>query len=180
MPISNFLNILKNKNSHKKTSAPNLSADTLVAHRGLQKDYPENTLLSIKKAIDAGVKFIEIDIQFSKDKLPIICHDVGGISSTLPNSNFGKLFQPNPSPSIVYEWIIDILNPYNKYISLRKKLFKNFDEFTRIDCWQEYSYVFVKDRWVGYSVRQNFDKNYEKILSVTVKEVQIPKKQTVE
>ena len=59
-------------------------------------------------------------------------------------------------------------------------LSKNFDEFVRIDCWQEYSYVFVKDRWVGYSVRQNFDKNYEKILSVTVKEVEIPKKQTVE
>ena len=59
-------------------------------------------------------------------------------------------------------------------------LSKNFDEFVRIDCWQEYAYVFVKDRWVGYSVRQNFDKNYEKILSVTVKEVQIAKKETVE
>ena len=59
-------------------------------------------------------------------------------------------------------------------------LSKNFDEFTRIDCWQEYSYVFVKDRWVAYSIRQNFDENYEEILSVTVKEVQIPKKQTVE
>ena len=86
MPISNFLNILKNKNSIKKTTIPNLSVDTLVAHRGLQKDYPENTLLSIKKAIDAGVKFIEIDIQFSKDKLPIICHDdnlnrLGGIKN---------------------------------------------------------------------------------------------------
>ena len=59
-------------------------------------------------------------------------------------------------------------------------LSKNFDEFTKIDSWQEYSYVFVKDRWVGYSVRQNFDENYEEILSVTVKEVKIPKKQTVE
>ena len=58
-------------------------------------------------------------------------------------------------------------------------LSKNFDQFTRIDCWQEYAYVFVKDRWVGYSVRQNFDENYEEILSVTVKEVQIPKKETV-
>ena len=39
-------------------------------------------------------------------------------------------------------------------------LSKNFDEFTRIDCWQEYSYVFVKDRWVGYSINQKFDKDY--------------------
>ena len=59
-------------------------------------------------------------------------------------------------------------------------LSKNFDEFTRIDCWQEYSYVFVKDRWVAYSIRQKFDENYEEIVSVTVEEVEIPKKQTVE
>lgn len=59
-------------------------------------------------------------------------------------------------------------------------LSKNFDEFTRIDCWQEYSYVFVKDRWVAYSIRQKFDENYDNITKVIVKEVEIPKKQTVE
>ena len=59
-------------------------------------------------------------------------------------------------------------------------LSKNFDEFTRIDCWQEYSYVFVKDRWVAYSIRQKFDENYNNITKVIVKEVEIPKKQTVE
>ena len=32
-------------------------------------------------------------------------------------------------------------------------LSKNFDDFSRIDSWQEYSYVFVKDRWEGYSIR---------------------------
>ena len=59
-------------------------------------------------------------------------------------------------------------------------LSKNFDEFTRIDCWQEYIYVFVKDRWVAYSIRQKFDDNYNNITKVIVKEVEIPKKQTVE
>ena len=59
-------------------------------------------------------------------------------------------------------------------------LSKNFDEFTRIDCWQEYSYVFVKDRWVAYSTEQKFNKDYSKITRVIVKEVEIPKKQTVE
>ena len=59
-------------------------------------------------------------------------------------------------------------------------LSKNFDEFTRIDCWQEYSYVFVKDRWVAYSIRQKFDEDYNNITKVIVKEVEIPKKQTVE
>ena len=59
-------------------------------------------------------------------------------------------------------------------------LSKNFDDFTRIDCWQEYSYVFVTDRWEGYAIKQNYDENYEEIVSVTVEEVEIPKKQTVE
>ena len=59
-------------------------------------------------------------------------------------------------------------------------LSKNFDEFTRIDCWQEFSYVFVTDRWVAYSTEQKFNEDYSKITRVIVKEVEIPKKQTVE
>ena len=53
-------------------------------------------------------------------------------------------------------------------------LSKNFDEFTNIDCWQEYSYVFVKDRWVGYSIRHKFDENFDKMIDCIVNEVKIP------
>ena len=59
-------------------------------------------------------------------------------------------------------------------------LSKNFDEFTRIDCWQEYAYVFVKDRWVGYSIRHKFNDDFSEMTDCIVNEVQIPKKQTVE
>ena len=62
--------------------------------------------------------------------VPVICHDIGGISSTLPNSNFGKMFDANPSSLIVYRWLMDIFNPYDKYISLRKKLLKQYKIFT--------------------------------------------------
>lgn len=48
----------------------------LVAHRGYQARYPENTALSLKKAIEAGARFIELDVQFSLDQLPIIYHDI--------------------------------------------------------------------------------------------------------
>ena len=47
----------------------------LVAHRGYQAKYPENTALSPNKAITAGAYFIELDVQFSLDQLPIIYHD---------------------------------------------------------------------------------------------------------
>ena len=53
-----------------------LSANQLVAHRGLQKGYPENTALSVRKAIDAGARFVEIDIQLSRDLRPMVYHDI--------------------------------------------------------------------------------------------------------
>jgi glycerophosphoryl diester phosphodiesterase len=52
-----------------------IHASKLVAHRGYQANYPENTALSLRKAIEAGALFIELDIQFSADQLPIIYHD---------------------------------------------------------------------------------------------------------
>jgi glycerophosphoryl diester phosphodiesterase len=52
------------------------SLDVLVAHRGLQSRYPENTILALRKAIECGAKNIELDIQFSSDYLPIIYHDI--------------------------------------------------------------------------------------------------------
>lgn len=52
-----------------------ISLDLLVAHRGLQARFPENTILGLNKAIEHGAKFIELDIQFSNDCLPIIYHD---------------------------------------------------------------------------------------------------------
>ena len=58
-------------------------------------------------------------------------------------------------------------------------LSKNFDEFTKIDSWQEYSYVFVKDRWVGYSIRHKFDENFDKMIDCIVNEVEIPQPETV-
>ena len=53
-------------------------------------------------------------------------------------------------------------------------LSKNFDEFTRIDCWQEYSYVFVKDRWEAYSISQQFNEDFTKMTHVNVRSVEIP------
>ena len=56
-------------------SHSSVNLDILVAHRGLQCRYPENTVLALKKAIDYGARFIELDIQFSNDCLPVIYHD---------------------------------------------------------------------------------------------------------
>jgi len=47
----------------------------LVAHRGYQKHYPENTLLAYQKAIEAGALSIETDILLSADKQAVLYHD---------------------------------------------------------------------------------------------------------
>jgi len=48
---------------------------TLVAHRGYPSKYPENTLLGIQAAVQAGAHWFECDVQCSKDLIPFLCHD---------------------------------------------------------------------------------------------------------
>jgi glycerophosphoryl diester phosphodiesterase len=47
----------------------------IIGHRGAPALEPENTLLSIKKAIEIGVDAVEIDVHLSKDKEIVIIHD---------------------------------------------------------------------------------------------------------
>lgn len=48
----------------------------LVAHRGNRAAFPENTLSSITSALRCGARFVEFDVQFSQDEVPIVIHDV--------------------------------------------------------------------------------------------------------
>lgn len=46
-----------------------------IGHRGAKGHLPENTLVSFQKAIDLGVDMIELDVQLSLDKVPMVIHD---------------------------------------------------------------------------------------------------------
>ena len=48
---------------------------TLVGHRGYPDSYPENTLISIQAAVEAGAPWFEFDVQLSSDLVPFLCHD---------------------------------------------------------------------------------------------------------
>lgn len=64
----------------------------LVAHRGYTLHYPENTLVGIEAAMAAGARYVEVDIQLSADKIPVLFHDrhlqrlcgVGGMVHEFP------------------------------------------------------------------------------------------------
>lgn len=47
----------------------------IIGHRGAAALEPENTLLSIERAMDIGVDAVEIDVHLSKDKELVVIHD---------------------------------------------------------------------------------------------------------
>ena len=47
----------------------------IVAHRGYTGRYPENTLLSLAAAVSYGARFLEFDVQLTRDGVPVLCHD---------------------------------------------------------------------------------------------------------
>ncbi|MEH6814619.1 MAG: glycerophosphodiester phosphodiesterase family protein, partial [Motiliproteus sp.] len=57
------------------SQSQNQKSYELVAHRGYPHLYPENTRLGFEKAIEAGAKYIETDLQISADGVPVIFHD---------------------------------------------------------------------------------------------------------
>jgi glycerophosphoryl diester phosphodiesterase len=47
----------------------------LVAHRGYPRRYPENTLIGVEAAVVRGAKYVEVDVQLSADRRPVLFHD---------------------------------------------------------------------------------------------------------
>lgn len=47
----------------------------IFGHRGFSGEYPENTMLAFRKAVEAGADGIELDVQLTKDLVPVIIHD---------------------------------------------------------------------------------------------------------
>ena len=52
-----------------------MNTPTLVAHRGHASRCPENTLLALEAALEAGAPWIELDVQLSADEVPVLFHD---------------------------------------------------------------------------------------------------------
>lgn len=77
------------------------TALTLVAHRGWSSKFPENTLLSFSKAIDAGANCVEFDVQLSADETPMVIHDAAlkrttGLKGCVMETSANKLAAASP------------------------------------------------------------------------------------
>lgn len=51
------------------------STPILIAHRGYSGRYPENTLLSYEAAYEHGARYMELDLQMTRDRVPVLHHD---------------------------------------------------------------------------------------------------------
>lgn len=79
-------------NHHSKLPA----TDRLVAHRGDCRDCPENSIAAVTAALEAGARLIEIDVQFSADRIPLLFHDrslerMTGVHGSILDTRFAEL-----------------------------------------------------------------------------------------
>ena len=51
------------------------SRPLIAGHRGYKAKYPENTMLSYRKALELGVDMLEIDLRLSRDGQLVLMHD---------------------------------------------------------------------------------------------------------
>ncbi|MDP4087461.1 MAG: glycerophosphodiester phosphodiesterase family protein [Bacillota bacterium] len=64
------------KVQHRKEKINDALEVSCMAHRGFSSQAPENTLSAIKKALELPyVDSIEVDVQLSKDGIPVVIHD---------------------------------------------------------------------------------------------------------
>lgn len=52
-----------------------MATPKLIAHRGYTRHYPENTASAIEASIAVGAIYVEVDIQLSRDRVPVLFHD---------------------------------------------------------------------------------------------------------
>lgn len=46
-----------------------------IAHRGAHQSVPEDTLPAIEKAVELGFDYVELDVRFTSDGVPVLMHD---------------------------------------------------------------------------------------------------------
>ena len=121
----------------------NFTLPKLIGHRGVKNLKPENTLESILKAFELGLKCVEIDVKVSKDNIPLLLHDdtldrTTNGSGLVCNFTFdqinhldaGYYFYNSKTdikvPSL--SSVLDLIKRKQKYLNIELKPNKNYEE----------------------------------------------------
>jgi glycerophosphoryl diester phosphodiesterase len=84
--------------THMNDPIPDSLAQRLVAHRGYPSAITENTVDSLKAAMELGARWIEFDVRLSADARPVLYHDdtlarLAGQSTPLSELTLAQLEQ---------------------------------------------------------------------------------------
>lgn len=101
--------------------------DTMVSvgHRGWYKA-PENTLSAYRESYNNGFKYVECDVQFTKDGIPVLLHD-DTIDRTSNGS--GYLSQMTYAEVSQYDFSYDDNDTVNDFSAYRGEKIPTFEEF---------------------------------------------------
>lgn len=102
----------------------------IFAHRGYSGKYPENTMLAFRKAVECGADGIELDVQLSKDGVPVIFHDEK--MERLTNKKgllCGYLWEELQETVILHENFQERISSLEEYL----EFIKRFDITTNIE-----------------------------------------------
>ena len=47
----------------------------VIAHRGASGTCPENTIPAFRRAAEVGAHMVELDVQLTRDRQPVVIHD---------------------------------------------------------------------------------------------------------
>ena len=79
----------------------------IVAHRGANREAPENTLPAFRRAIEMGVQGIELDVQYTRDDVPVVHHDpalaardVGGVRPSISSLTLNAMRAMGDVPTL--------------------------------------------------------------------------------
>lgn len=99
-------------------NVPRMLMTTVIGHRGAAMHAPENTLVSIRRAAEAGARMVEFDVQPTRDGVVVLMHDTtidrttsgtgtltdldhAYLSALDAGSWFGPDFAGEPAPTLV-------------------------------------------------------------------------------
>lgn len=90
---------LESRNEKLETRGP-----LIIAHRGASTVAPENTIASLRKAIDSGADGVEFDVRLSKDGVPVVIHDATLLRTACMNERVADLTAEQLSQIDVGSW----------------------------------------------------------------------------
>lgn len=87
---------------------------TIVAHRGYAAKYLENTIEACQAAVDAGARWVEVDVQM-QGSVPVLSHDIPAGDHCPRLAEFAEWLEAHPEVTALIDLKTESLIEYGRY-----------------------------------------------------------------